>query len=229
MLTQLAEGLWVVSHPFRIMGLALGTRSTIVRLEDGGLVLISPGPLETEVAPEISALGPVRAIVAPNLLHHLYLEPASNSHPEAKVLVAPGLKDKLARMQREIRVDQEIGDGRIGLLGDTLEHHVVGGCPSVNEVAFFHRPSRTLVLTDLTFNLARPEHWYTRLFMRFNGGWGRLVSTRMFRTTIKDPDAFRRSIDVLLAWDFDRVIVTHGEVLEQGGHAAMKEAFAWLQ
>ncbi len=228
MLKQLADGLWVVKHPFKTMGLQLGTRSTLVRLDDGGLALISPGPLSVRVAPEISRVGPVRAIVAPNLLHHLYLERAVGVHPEAKVLVAPGLKDKLARMRRDVRVDEELGHGPARLLGTALEHTWVQGCPSVNEMAFLHRPSRTLILTDVLFNVPRPEHWYTRLAMTVNGGYGRLLSTRVFRTTIKDRAAFRRSIEALLAWDFDRVIVTHGDVVERGGYEALREAFAWL-
>jgi hypothetical protein len=32
----------------------------------------------------------------------------------------------------------------------------------------------------------------------------------------------------VLAWDFDRVTVTHGEILESGGPAALARAYAWL-
>jgi hypothetical protein len=32
----------------------------------------------------------------------------------------------------------------------------------------------------------------------------------------------------VLAWDFDRVTVTHGEPLETGGKEALRRAYAWL-
>jgi hypothetical protein len=39
----------------------------------------------------------------------------------------------------------------------------------------------------------------------------------------------RASLDRILAWDFDRVTVAHGEILETGGHAALRTSFAWLR
>jgi hypothetical protein len=34
----------------------------------------------------------------------------------------------------------------------------------------------------------------------------------------------------MLAWDFDRIVVSHGDVLERGGKAAFEAAFArWLR
>jgi hypothetical protein len=38
-----------------------------------------------------------------------------------------------------------------------------------------------------------------------------------FRLMIRDPTAFLRSIAEIMRWDFDRVIVGHGEVIETGG------------
>ena len=38
----------------------------------------------------------------------------------------------------------------------------------------------------------------------------------------------RATIDQILAWDFDRVTVTHGEVLEHGGKERLAAAFAFL-
>jgi hypothetical protein len=32
----------------------------------------------------------------------------------------------------------------------------------------------------------------------------------------------------VLAWDIERVIVSHGEILERGGRAALRAGYAWL-
>jgi hypothetical protein len=47
----------------------------------------------------------------------------------------------------------------------------------------------------------------------------------IIRSVIRDRAAAGQSLERILAWDFERVIVTHGEVLETGGHACMSEAF----
>jgi hypothetical protein len=50
----------------------------------------------------------------------------------------------------------------------------------------------------------------------------------MMRRWIDDPTALHASLDRILEWDFDRVTVTHGEVLETGGPAALRSAFAGI-
>ena len=48
------------------------------------------------------------------------------------------------------------------------------------------------------------------------------------RLLIRDRGAARRSLDEILRWDFDRVIVTHGIVLQQSGKRVVRAAFDWL-
>jgi hypothetical protein len=45
---------------------------------------------------------------------------------------------------------------------------------------------------------------------------------------VKDRAALRASVDTVLSWDFERVVVCHGEVLEHGGREALRSGFAWL-
>jgi hypothetical protein len=45
---------------------------------------------------------------------------------------------------------------------------------------------------------------------------------------IRDRKAARESVAKILEWDFDRVIVTHGDVLESSGKAKFAAAFAYL-
>ena len=98
----------------------------------------------------------------------------------------------------------------------------------MNEVVFLHRASRTLVVTDLCFNVRHSDHLGTRLFMRVNGAYGRFGPSRLLRSLVRDRPALRASLERILAWDFERVVVTHGEVLEHGGRDALRAGFAWL-
>ena len=94
---------------------------------------------------------------------------------------------------------------------------------------FLHRASRTLLCLDLCFNVNTSASFATRLMMRINGAYGRFGPSRIFRYAVmKDRRALRASLDKILAWDFDRVTVAHGDILETGGHKAIQRGFAWL-
>jgi hypothetical protein len=45
---------------------------------------------------------------------------------------------------------------------------------------------------------------------------------------IRDRVAARQSVDRVLQWDFDRIIMTHGEVVETGGREQFAATFAYL-
>ena len=49
------------------------------------------------------------------------------------------------------------------------------------------------------------------------------------RLAIRDARGAGASLEAIRAWDFDRVIASHGDVLERGAKAAFESAFArWL-
>jgi hypothetical protein len=98
----------------------------------------------------------------------------------------------------------------------------------MSEVVFFHRPSRTLLLTDLAFNVAADKTAGARVFYWLVGAAGRVGPHRLVRLMIRDPAAARGSVARILEWDFDRVIVTHGDVLEHSGRQHVAAAFTFL-
>ena len=100
--------------------------------------------------------------------------------------------------------------------------------PKLQEIVFFHHASRTLILTDLAFHIRNSDSWFTRLFMRLNGAYGHFGPSRIFRTLVKDRAALRSSLNRMQEWDFDRIIVAHGEVLEQGGKLTVQTQYAWV-
>ncbi len=224
-LRRLDRDLWAIEQPLHAGGLELGARTCVVRLADGGLVVHAPGPLTAGLKGEIGAIGPVRAIVAPNLLHHLFLADAARAFPHARVFAAPGLREKLG----SARVDEVLDEKPPALWAGQLDQLLVEGTPALGEVVFLHRASNTLLCLDLCFNVRRSSSRFTRLFMRVNGAWDRFGPSRIFRYAMtKDRERLRASIERLLAWDFDRVTVAHGDVLEKGGRDALRASFAWV-
>jgi len=225
LLRQLDDAIWVVDHPDFTMpgGIAIGTRTTLVRLSDGGVFMHSPGPLSVSLAEQIEEIGPVRFIVAPNAYHHLFVAENAKAWQSAEIHLAPGLAAK-----QQLSFTAELGDEPPPAWSADLDQCLVAGAPRLNEVAFLHRPSRTLILTDLAFNVARPASLRTRLFFRLTGVHGGFSTSRLMRLLVRDRAAARSSAERVLGWEFDRIIVSHGDVLEDDAQRSLQRALAWL-
>lgn len=221
---QLAEDLWVVERPLRFAGLALGARMTVVRLQDGGLFLHSPVALDDELRAALLRLGPPRHAVAPNRFHHLFIGDYRRAFPDLCLYAAPGL----AARRPDLVLDAELSDAAPAAWAGQLDQTVFLGMPAVNEVVFNHRASRSLLTCDLAFNVGPEAPLGTRLALRLIGGYGRLGPTLFERFLVRDRAAARGSLARVLAWDFDRVVVAHGAVLESGGQAALRAGYRWL-
>lgn len=218
---QLADDLWVVARPFRVTGLGdVGVRMTVIRLQRGELILHSPVPASPDLCEAIVRLGMVRHLVGPNRVHHLYLGEWLEAFPGAEIWGAPGLAEK----RRDLTFHHVLSERSTAEWSNEVLAVPIAGIPYLREVALLHRASRTLVLTDLAFNLpTRPG-----LLARLAGVGGRFGPSRLLRLLVRDRGALAGSIAALLELDFDRVIVSHGEVLESGGHAAFEAAFSYL-
>lgn len=228
-LRQLDRDLYCIDHDLRLFGVCLGTRTSIVRLADGSLALHGPGSITPDDAAAIDALGEVSALIAPNLMHHMFLPAAQTRWPRAQ-LIAPS---RLARKQPSLRLDITLSHGDASRklpdsLAGSLEPLYAAGMPALDEYAWLHAGSGTLILTDLAFNVRAPQPLWTRLFMHANGGWDHFGPTRILRSSIKDPAAARSSIAALLSRDFDRVIVAHGSVYDSGAREALRRSYQWL-
>jgi hypothetical protein len=224
LLRQLEQDLWVIDHPFSMFGgIQIGTRTTLVRLSNGDLFAHGLGPIEEDDHAEIAALGKVTQLVAPNLFHNAYVADWVARYPEATCYAPARFGTKVKDLDFIPLSDQAAP----AWSGD-LEQVAVEGAPQLDEVVFFHPATRTLLLTDLCFNMLHSDSFLTRLFMRMMGGYGHFGPSRLARSLMKDKVATRRGIERILEWDFDRVTVTHGEVLESGGSVKFRQAYTWL-
>jgi hypothetical protein len=224
-LEPLAANLWVATRPLRLWVGDIGARMTVVRLRDGALVLHSPVALDGETRAALDALGPVRWLIGPNKVHHLFLSQYVAAYPAAALCGAPGLAEK----RTDLRFAHVLDDALRTVWAGQLEFLLFEGAPGISEVVFLHPESRTLILTDLAFNLPPGAPNRARVFHALVGAVGRFGPHRIVRAAIRDKRAARRSADRILAWDFDRVVVSHGLVLETGGKRAMETAFAYLR
>ncbi len=221
---QLGRDLWTVERPQRFLGLPVGTRMNVIRLEDGSLLLYAPVALDSALRHELDALGRVRFAVAPNRVHHLYAGEVAQAYPEARLWVAPGLE----RKRPDLLYDGILGDEAPQAWRGQVDQCLFRGRPYENEVVFLHHASRTLLLCDLAFNFGPRAHFAVRTLMRGIRSYGRFGPSRLDPLLIRDRAAARASLERILAWDFDRIVVAHGDVLEHGGREALRRGYAWL-
>jgi hypothetical protein len=220
----LAQDLWVAERPQRFFGLEVGTRMTVIRLADGSLLLHSPIPLDPDLRRELDAIGPVRFAVAPNRVHHLYAGKVAEAYPGTRLWVGPGLEKK----RPDLVFEAVLGDEAPAEWKGQVDQVFFRGRPYENEVVFFQRASRTLILCDLAFNFGPRSAAPTRWLMRLIRSYGRFGPSKLDPLLIRDRRAARQSLERILGWDFDRVVIAHGDVLESGGHEALRQGYSWL-
>ena len=224
MLAPLHDDLWELNAPLTVLGMALGHRMTVARLADASLWVHSPVEYSADVAAALAQLGPVGHVVAPNCVHDTYLEGWFAAYPQARF---HGAQD-FARYRPDLKFTDTLGDTPPAAWAGLIDQHVLRGAPRLNETLFLHRPSRTLILTDLCFNLGLDMPFLSRVLLKLDDAYCKFGPSRLVRLVIKDRPAFRASLDHVLQWDFDRVIVSHGANLAAGGREALREAFVFL-
>jgi hypothetical protein len=202
--------------PQRFYGVEVGARMTVLQTSAGLLV---HAPVAAPIA-AIAKLGAPRWVVAPNKLHHLYVKPYVDAGIET--WAAPGLVEK----RPDVAFAGELSAG-VAPFGDEIGVYPLTCFAFTNEVVLLHRPSRTLVVTDLVFNFTPEAPWTTRAAMACLCGYPGCRTTTLERVGFHRPTA-RREIGALLALDFDRLIMSHGAIIPTGGKAALRSAMGWL-
>lgn len=216
MLRELSDGVHVVERPQRFWGIELGARMTVLELE-GGLLVHSPLDLDSST---VAHLGTLRWALAPNKFHHLYVGRWVSAGAEAWAT------ESLLAKRPDVPFAGVVARGSAPFGGDVALFPLT--ClPFVDEVVVLHRPSRTLLVADLVFNLDATAPWLTRAAMRCALGYPG-ASASVIERTLMRRDVARREIAELLDQDFDRLIVAHGDVIEMGGKDALARAYAWL-
>ncbi|HUR59622.1 MAG TPA: DUF4336 domain-containing protein [Opitutaceae bacterium] len=224
MLSPLAPELWELNAPLAVLGMHLGHRMTVARLPDGSVWVHSPVAYSDALAAALARLGPVRHVLAPNAMHDTYLEGWFAAYPGARFHGAKGF----AKFRPDLKFTDTLGDTPDPAWAAVFDQRMVRGMPRLNEVVFRHRPSRTLILTDLAFNLGADMPLLSRVLMRLNSCHCRFAVSRLLKTTIKDRAAVRASIDEILQWDFNRIVLSHGADVPTGGKNLLRDAFAFL-
>lgn len=228
-LRPLGADLFLVDGPIvRDLGLPFTTRMTVARLGDGSVWIASPVSAPFATLAEIAALGPVRFLVSPTPRHLWRLNAWHRLFPDAELWSSPITPVTLGKSDLPIAgtLGAQVPDAWAGDLDQVL----IQGSRWLNEVAFYHAATRTLLVEDvIQIHQSAPGHPLRNALIAFGGvaaptgGVGRDI-----RMTFRDRAAARASIDAVLRWDFETLVVAHGPVITDGARQLVEQAFAWL-
>jgi hypothetical protein len=232
-LKPVADDVWIVDGPVIRFGFGwfkapFSTRATIIRLAGGNLFVHSPTPIVPELRSEIAGIGTPRWIVGPNRLHYWWIPDWRRAYPDAEIYLAPKVKQQAA--------------GRLDFACATLDRH--SGYPWDDEIAtlpiegsymteveFFHRASKTLVLTDLIENFEPRKLALAMRILTWLGGvrdpHGSMP--RDMRVSFsKNRAELKAAVEQLIRWNPERIVLAHGRWYERDGSAELRRAFGWV-
>jgi hypothetical protein len=227
MLREFGPDIWTSEGPVvSFFGFPYPTRMAAIKLSDGSLFVWSPIALSLPLKREIDALGSVRCLVSPNLLHHLFLGEWKTAYPDARLFAPPGLRKR----RKALAFDAELSDTPDPLWAADIDQILVRGSFAMTEVVFFHRASGAAIFADLIQNFPRDYYKGWRGLLARLGG---IVqpnpgAPRDWRASFANRSAARAALARILAWPIERVLIAHGEVVSANGAAFVRQAFGWL-
>lgn len=227
MLKEFAPSLYVADGPVvSFYGFPYPTRMAVVRLADGSSWVWSPVALTEELLELVNDIGPVRHIVSPNKIHHLFLAGWAERSSEALLHAPPGL----AKRRPDLSFDRELGDEPDAVWADDIDQVIFRGSLAMEEVVFFHCESRTAIFCDLIQR--HPEasmHGWKGMLMKLDSLVGEHGSTpREWRASFLLRSKARAARKKVLSWDPERLLIAHGECAQTNASGIIEEALSWI-
>lgn len=233
-LKPFGEGIWIVDGPsidFRLGGISLPfpTRMTVVRLKDGRLWVHSPTELTDGLKEEVDALGAVAFLVAPNKIHYWWIGDWMRAYPQAASYAAPRVEERSVP-DRGTRFDHELTDETEGAWRDEMDQCLVEG-RVLSEAVFFHRASKTLIVTDLieNFEAGRVRGPLMRVLFRLGGVMAPHGGTpRDMRLTFSGRKAhIKEQVEQMIGWEPQKIVLAHGRCIEKDAAGFLRHSFRW--
>jgi hypothetical protein len=232
-LKPVCENVWIVDGPVIRFGMAglkmpFPTRMTIIRLGDNRLFIHSPTELTDGLKGEIGRIGTPGWIIGPNRLHYWWVADWHEAFPQAEIYLAP----KTERQARHPFTFPYKGFDADAIYPwrDDIETRLVEGT-FMAEAVFFHRPSRTLVLTDFIENF-EPDKIGSlpmKLLARLGGVVAPHGSMPVDMRFTYPKSVLKLAVKAMLDWNPERVILAHGHWHRHHGAAELRRAFRWLR
>ena len=163
-------------------------------------------------------------MVAPNRQHHFFIRDFIAIYPDALLFVSPDLPQKF----RDLPFDGVLGEQPEPGWRDALDQVPIRGNIFHDEVVFFHRHSQTLIVADLCISGHPEQPPLTRFVLWLAGVYQKPGPLLDVKLAYLDRKAARKSLEKVMDWDFDQMIITHGHLVKSGAKKVFYRAYQFL-
>ncbi len=215
---KIADDVLLMSFPMPALGIDFRRNVTLLRLRDGRVVIHSTAPFSERDLGVIKGFGEPVWLVDATLMHDTFAKEARAALPGVSYIAPDGFTKTTGVPTLSLSIPPSDWAGEVDVLR-------IDGVRT-NEHALFHQPSRTLVVADLFFSFPSEMRGWPWFFVRHVMRLPRLFGVSVFfrRLIIRDKRAFGDSMNLLLAWDFQRLIVAHWEPIEKDAKRQVERA-----
>ena len=216
---KITENIFIDEYSEKIMpGVHFPVNSSLIELENNTLMVISPGPFEQKMIREIIAKYSTIYCVAPNAFHHKHLKSFNSFFPEIDIYGPSALTKKQPWLSGKILSLDSLAEK---LKGQILLFPILGNS-LLNETVFYCHRSKSLIVTDLFFNMRNPMPLGRKWILSLVGARNKIAQSKLVKKSITNKETYIRSVKPLAKLDCQRIIVGHGHIVE--GAAGIKKA-----
>jgi hypothetical protein len=230
----LATGIGIVDGPLEYLTiggmrlpLPFTTRMTVMRLSNGDLLLHSPIGFNEGLAEEVCRLGTVRHLVSPNQFHYAHIGEWARAFPEAISWASPGVRQRARARQVEVGFTRNLDASAPHEWREEIDQTLFPG-GYFKEFVFFHKASRTMILTDTIINLELDkisEPWRTAAKLT-----GMYHPRGQIFFGMRVPLLFQRqraraAIRKFYSWQPQRIVLSHGRCFDDDAMKVIGRVF----
>lgn len=197
-------------------------QASIVKKQDGKLIIINPTHFDERAVKWIESLGPVDSLVTTTAAHGYALKMAAEVWPAAKLF---GTNPDNCHDRPELKWNF-LNDEKQEFEG--LVHMRLQG-NMFNETVFYHASSKSLFgFTDTLIDNTPDADWNLRIYLFGLGVFPEQGVQGYFFPATTDWWAFRRSLEKLRQWDIQHMFLGHGgDYHGQQVQQRLNASFSW--
>ncbi|MFM2478778.1 DUF4336 domain-containing protein [Celerinatantimonas sp. MCCC 1A17872] len=225
---KLAHNIWIFDgDTVSFLGLPYSTRMTVIKLNCSKVWVHSPVKLTHSIQMALKNIGEVQYLIAPNHLHHLFLSDWIKAYPNAEVY---GTREVIKK-RSDISFTGVLNEENIWDWSSDIAQELFSGSVLMQECVFFHKTSKTLIVTDLVENFSGKNfNFWQRVIAKSIGILapnGKAPLDWRLSFVFHKTQARKHAVR-MLAWDTKILVIAHGEIVTENTDKFLSQSFKWL-
>lgn len=230
----LAPDIGIVDGPFEYLTVAgirlplpFTTRMTVVRLTNGDLFLHSPIKFDEGLAKQLEGLGTIRHLVSPNQFHYAHIGEWAKAYPEAITWASPRVRRRARARHVDVNFRRDLDATAPEEWRREIDQTLFPG-GYFKEFIFFHKTSKTLILTDTIINIeldkmSEPWRTATKLTGMYHPRGQIFFGMRL--PLLLQRQKAKAAFEKIRSWRPERILLSHGRCFDSHANEVVARIF----